>query len=111
MVDLIIARKMDSSRHQLAASSETHPNVLKAHWSEERLLRIFLNLDPSCPIYKGQPTDYKHIFWASPKLSTFWANIFDTYDKLLEIIIPPSSYMCPFLDLPLKFSPQQAKSL
>lgn len=135
MVDSIIARKMDFSRHQLAASSETQPKksrfhfgepsknpysqfttaarfnsseqklyitlflptlsvffhvfklthkrnsilqrlggrlfgcfhaqthilcsdlleiVLRAHWSKERLVRIFLNLDPSCPIYKRQ---------------------------------------------------------
>lgn len=39
--------------------------VLRAHWSKERLVRIFLNLDPSCPIYKGQPTDYKHILGLS----------------------------------------------
>lgn len=35
--------------------------VLRAHWSKERLVRIFLNLDSSCPIYKGQPMDYTHI--------------------------------------------------
>ncbi len=56
--------------------------VFRAHLTKARLVKIFPNLDPSCRC-KGQPADCKHRFWACPKLSTFWANIFNAYGKVL----------------------------
>ena len=64
--------------------------VLRAHLTKSRLVKIFPNVDPSCPHCKGQPADYVHMFWSCPKLTTFWVNIFGACSKMLQRVITPN---------------------
>lgn len=64
--------------------------VLRAHLTKTRLVKIFPDIDPTCPRCKGQPADYIHMFWSCPKLYTFWANIFSAYSRILQKNITPN---------------------
>lgn len=64
--------------------------VLRVHLTKTKLVKIFPNVDPSCPRCKGQPADCIHMFWSCPRLNTFWANIFGAYNIMLQKNITPN---------------------
>ncbi|KAJ8012533.1 hypothetical protein DPEC_G00043810 [Dallia pectoralis] len=63
--------------------------VLRVHLTKSRLVKIFPEVDPTCPRCKGQPADHLHMFWSCPKLATFWASIFGAYSEMLRKNITP----------------------
>ncbi|KAM7402819.1 hypothetical protein PAMP_018030 [Pampus punctatissimus] len=74
--------------------------VHRLHWSKVRLSRIKPDVDPVCDRCKQDPADLLHMFWACPKLSSFWHQIFGAFSEMLKVSVDASPLTALFGVLP-----------
>uniref|UniRef100_A0A3P8QX47 Reverse transcriptase domain-containing protein n=1 Tax=Astatotilapia calliptera TaxID=8154 RepID=A0A3P8QX47_ASTCA len=67
--------------------------VHRLHWSKTRLSKIKDGFDPTCDRCRREPASLFHMFWACPKLGSFWKSIFETISNIFGVPIAP----CPFI--------------
>ena len=64
--------------------------VLRVHFTNAKLARIYPTVDPSCPRCKAQPADHIHMFWSCPRLTKFWSDIFNAYSIMFRKVVSPN---------------------
>ena len=73
------------ARHKLIQCKILH----RVHFTNAKLARIYPDRSDACNRCKRSPADYMHMFWSCSKLTGFWAAIFDTLSKALNMHIAP----------------------
>lgn len=73
--------------------------VHRAHWSESRLARINLSIDPECDRCRSGSATLIHMFWSCSSLLSFWRQIFLSLSAI-TVDIPPCRFTSLFGVLP-----------
>ena len=84
MLDLVHTSSI-SARHSLLQCKILH----RVHYTNARLARIYPDRSDACCRCKQSPADHMHMFWSCPRLSGFWAAIFDTLNRVLGAALDP----------------------
>lgn len=77
-----------NSRLQLIQFKVTH----RLHYSCTKLHSFYPSVSPLCPKCKTSEGTLGHLFWACPKLYTFWSDIFNCLSEIHGYDIPPDPY-------------------
>lgn len=89
------------ARHSLIQCKIIH----RAHWTNDRLAKIYKDLGPGCLRCTQSPANHTHMFWACPSLVTFWEAVFSTISDVCGAEIDPHPFIalfgvpCPALQL------------
>ena len=62
----------------------------KAHFTNARLAKIFPNRSDACERCRQSPAGHVRMFWTCPQLTSFWSNIFDTLNQVLNCNLGPN---------------------
>ena len=70
--------------------------VHRVHLCGFRLAQIYPGTDPTCIRCYQAPATLGHMFWACPKLHTFWSEIFNTFSYVCKKKIDPDPVISVF---------------
>ena len=73
------------ARHGLIQCKILH----RIHYTNARLARIFPDVSDACNRCGQSPADLVHMFWACPRLSEFWTDIFKSFKDIAGVDVPP----------------------
>lgn len=63
--------------------------LLRVHYTNARLAKIYPDRNDVCNRCKQSPADYMHMFWTCPQLLEFWSAIFHTLNEVLSNTVDP----------------------
>ena len=73
------------ARHGLIQCKILH----RIHYTNARLARILPDVSDACNRCGQSPADLVHMFWACPRLSEFWTDIFKSFKDIAGVDVPP----------------------
>uniref|UniRef100_A0A8P4GNT1 Reverse transcriptase zinc-binding domain-containing protein n=1 Tax=Dicentrarchus labrax TaxID=13489 RepID=A0A8P4GNT1_DICLA len=73
------------ARHGLIQCKFIH----RIYYTNHRLSKIYPSVADACNRCHQSPADLMHMFWSCPKLTGFWAKIFDTLQMAYDFVADP----------------------
>lgn len=68
--------------------------IHRLHFSKTKLNRIFPSVSAACDKCKASDGTLGHLFWACPKLTAFWGEIFNLYSVIYTTPLKPDGLFC-----------------
>lgn len=79
-------------RHGLIQFKVVH----RLHYSNEKLSRIYPDVNPECPRCSHNPATLGHMFWSCRSLTSFWAKIFEAISHIGAVNVDPDPLIAVF---------------
>lgn len=79
-------------RHGLIQFKVVH----RLHYSNDRLSKLYPNVEPNCPRCHYSPVSLGHMFWSCPSLYDFWSSIFQSLSVISGETLQPDPLIAIF---------------
>lgn len=79
-------------RHGLIQFKVVH----RLHYSNEKLAKLYPNINPECPRCSHNPATVGHMFWACRSLNSFWTKVFEALSYIRGVTVDPDPVIAIF---------------